>query len=539
MLPVENLCQWSYSMLKGKWKVLKNDSELTLALVILLISVVMGAVVRIQFVSGTTYPINDGGLFYQMVRDLLGNGLRIPDYTTYNNDQIPFAYPPLAFYLIAIIKLATKQTLLNLFRLVPLIINILVIPAFYLLASRLDSDRIKVALSVLFFALLPRTYQWLLMGGGVTRGLGFLFAVLALISIWDLFSKQKNWKYWAGSILFSAGCVLSHPETSLFLIFMAVLFFVYHHAGWENLKSGAIVAGGVIICVLPWILTIYAHHGWAPFVGAGSTGHGDWLEIKNFITLNFGFEQGMFLQIVSVFALIAVFLKREKLTYFLSASILVGYFLFPRSGPNLLTIQVSVLAAEGFYEILKLSGKTKNREISFASAIESSVKSKLLLVFTIIYLFLGAFSFKYIVEISQLSLTDDLIKVYNWLEENASEEDAIMFYPVLDDDRYWWNDFAAEWFPALTSKSNLTTVQGYEWIEGEYQARVYEYLLLRACSEVGPDCVNDWEARNGIRVNLLVLSQIAERQDFVKSFLHQANYSIAYMVEDYLVLYKE
>ena len=526
-------------MLKGKWKKLKEDDELTLITVILLIAIGMGTVVRVQFASGTNYPINDGGLFYQMAEDLLDNGLLIPEFTAYNNDQIPFAYPPLAFYLIALLKLATKQNLLQLFREIPLGINILVIPAFYLFASRIFTDRIKAALSVLFFALLPRTYEWLLMGGGVTRGLGFLFAVLALICIWDLFSSRKDWRSIAGSVVFSAGCVLSHPETSLFLIFMAGVFFLYHRGGWENFKRGLIVAGGVIVCAAPWILTVYAHHGWAPFVGAGSTGHGDWLEIKNFITLNFGFEKGIFLHVFSVLALIAVFLKRDRLTYFLSASILIGYFLFPRSGPNLLTLQLSVLAAGGFYELLSLSGSKGNSKAGIISILESNVKTRLLLVFTLIYLFLGAFSYKYIAEIEQLTLTDDLLGLYKWLDENAGDDENIMFYPVVDNDRFWWNDFAAEWFPALTSKSNLTTVQGYEWIEGEYQARVYEYLLLRSCSGIGPACVREWEARNGIRVNILVLSQIKERQDFVQNFLQRANYSIIYAGEDYLVLNKE
>ena len=526
-------------MRKGIWKKLKDDSELTLAFVILLIAIGAGSIVRVQFSSGTGYPINDGGLFYQMVEDLLDNGLLIPDFTTYNNDQIPFAYPPLAFYLVAVLKLASKQTLLELFRIVPLAINILVIPAFYFLASRFFNDRSRAALSVLFFALLPRTYTWLLMGGGVTRGLGFLFAVLALISIWDLFSTSRNWRSLAGAILFSAGCVLSHPETSLFVIFMAAVFFIYHNPGWENLKSGFMVAAGVLLCVSPWIFTVYSYHGWAPFIGAGSTGHSDWLEIKNIITLNFGFEKGIFLHVFSAFALMAVFLKRDKLTYFFSASILVGYFLFPRSGPNLLTVPFSALAAGGFYEILKLSGQKGDREASFISLMESDGKSRLLLILTIVYLCLGAFSFKYIAEIDKLSLSDDLLGVYGWLEDNAGEDKNILFYPVVEEERFWWNDYAAEWFPALTSKSNLTTVQGYEWIEGEYQRRVYEYLLLRTCSKVGPECVNEWETRNDIGVDLVVLSQIGERRDFVENFLQQANYNIVYAGKDYLVLDKE
>lgn len=526
-------------MQTAKYKKLLNDNTLVFTSVLLVIAFGIGAIVRIQFVSDINYPINDGGLFYQMTEDLLDNGLRIPKYSTYNNDLIPFAYPPLAFYLIALIKLASRQSLLQLFRVVPMVVSILVIFAVLFFSNKLLNDRNKVALSVLFFALIPRSYEWFIMGGGATRGLGFLFAILALACIWDLFSQNMNWMNVAGTILFSSGCVLSHPETSLFVVFMAGVFFIYHRISWMNIKKGLIVVVGVMICILPWIISVYGHHGLDPFMGAANTGHGEWLEIKNFLTLKFGFENPVFLSLVSVFALIALFIVKDKLTYFLSASLLIGYFLFPRSGPNLLTILVTPLAAVGFYEILSLSGSNEGRKLDFLKALESSSKSKLIVIFMVVYLSLGALSFKYIAERDQLVLTEDLLAVYSWLDENTDQDDNIMFYPAAGAGRFWWNDFAMEWFPAISSRTNLTTVQGYEWKEGEYQKRAADYLDLRTCEEIGPVCVDNWESRNAIRVNYLVLGQVAGRQDFVENFIQRPEYHVVYAGEDYLVMTKE
>jgi hypothetical protein len=45
----------------------------------------------------TSFPINDGGLFVVTARDLRFNGFALPSFTTYNNFNIPFAYPPLGF----------------------------------------------------------------------------------------------------------------------------------------------------------------------------------------------------------------------------------------------------------------------------------------------------------------------------------------------------------------------------------------------------------------------------------------------------------
>ncbi len=51
---------------------------------------------------GTDFPLNDGGLFATMIQDLVNNRLLLPASTTYNGLDIPFAYPPLAFYVAAL-----------------------------------------------------------------------------------------------------------------------------------------------------------------------------------------------------------------------------------------------------------------------------------------------------------------------------------------------------------------------------------------------------------------------------------------------------
>ena len=168
---------------------MQKNNKLLFCYTILAIALLMGSFVRIQVISGSSFPINDGGLFYQMVEDLLENNLSLPETTTYNNSEIPYAYPPLAFYVVAILKLITQLPLLFLFRMVPLVTSILVILAYYLLARKILGDGILTSLSVLFFALLPRSFEWFLMGGGITRGLGFLFAILAIANIWEIFTK--------------------------------------------------------------------------------------------------------------------------------------------------------------------------------------------------------------------------------------------------------------------------------------------------------------------------------------------------------------
>src|SRR5688572_1119349 len=73
---------------------------LSLETLILLAAIIFGFVVRLILVfAGDGFPLNDGGLFYVMVEDLKANDYRLPQYTSYNGGQIPYAYPPAIFYL--------------------------------------------------------------------------------------------------------------------------------------------------------------------------------------------------------------------------------------------------------------------------------------------------------------------------------------------------------------------------------------------------------------------------------------------------------
>ena len=68
------------------------------------LSVLFGAWVRFLPTLETDTPINDGGMFYVMIADLRANHILLPAFTSYNHLSIPFAYPPLSFYVAGLIS---------------------------------------------------------------------------------------------------------------------------------------------------------------------------------------------------------------------------------------------------------------------------------------------------------------------------------------------------------------------------------------------------------------------------------------------------
>jgi hypothetical protein len=134
-------------------------------------AVALGFLVRAFHVFSAGFPLNDGGLFYAMTEDLRQNAYRLPEFTSYNQESIPFAYPPLGFYATGLIADSTPLSLADVFRYLPFLATCLTIPAFLL--SRQITSRAAVVASVFAFALVPRSFIWMLMGGGITPAPGF------------------------------------------------------------------------------------------------------------------------------------------------------------------------------------------------------------------------------------------------------------------------------------------------------------------------------------------------------------------------------
>ncbi|MDI7276812.1 MAG: hypothetical protein QME94_12610 [Anaerolineae bacterium] len=151
-------------------------------------AVSLGSFVRLFFVLDQDFPLNDGGLLYLMVRELQRSHYALPLSTSYNGAGIPFAYPPLGLYVAGLLADLSRWPLLGVFRFLPLVASVFALVAF----CRLARDLLKgpaAGYAALAFALLPGSFTWQIMGGGITRSLGFLFALLAVHQAYLLYSR--------------------------------------------------------------------------------------------------------------------------------------------------------------------------------------------------------------------------------------------------------------------------------------------------------------------------------------------------------------
>src|SRR5262249_14233198 len=145
------------------------------------------------------------------------------------------------------------------------------------------------------FALLPRAFKWLIMGGGLTRSLGFFFAMFALQQAYLLYTTHQR-RYLIPTVILSALTALSHPETGLYTACSIFLFFMFYWRTREGLTNSVIAGIGVIVLTAPWWLSVVSAHGISPLISAFQTGeYATYPNVAILLFTGLGFSEDVFM----------------------------------------------------------------------------------------------------------------------------------------------------------------------------------------------------------------------------------------------------
>ena len=459
---------------------MKRLSEKETATLITLAAFIFGAWLRLMPASGNGFPLNDGGMFYSMIRDLRLNGYMIPFSTTYNNLNIPFAYPPLAFYLagwLADIFHAPDQIILLW---LPAIINLLTLPAFSLLANSVLKSPQKAALATLFYTLTPLSLDWFLMGGGLTRGLGQLFLLMTCWCVWELFSTHSR-RFLAGSILFGALVVLTHPESAILTLTSALIIWAFSKPGLKTSKDALLVGLGVAVLCSPWLLFVIQLHGISPFLNALQTNGSSnlmWLAL-----FSFDFTQESGLALMAVLGLIGLFVKLGEKDYLLPAWVALPFFIDPRSSARAAIIPLAILAAITLLDVVLPAIQGSPADITR----QRKIAGNFFLGFLLVYMLFNAFVLDMKISSNRLEQSD--LKPLTWVADNSPKDSRFL---ILTGETMTMRDPIQEWFPALTGRNSQTTLQGLEWTWGvKFVDSLGGYQTLQGCLTQNLACVMD------------------------------------------------
>lgn len=398
--------------------------------------------VRMAPILASDFPLGDGGLFTVMARDLQSTGLALPAFTSYNDGTIPFVYPPLGVYLLALIPADPIQTE----RWLPLVYSLLTVAAAALLARELVGGRVA-AVAVLAFAAMPIT--WAIEGGGVTRGLAFALLLLALWRVAVLLRSPSIVNVVLAGI--SAGlALLSHPSVGPPGAASAMVFLV---ARYSSRGAIGLAAAGIIAAVVasPWLVVVLSQHGPEPFLlGVGA--HAQAPAIVRLLA--FGPSGLGSLDPILPAALIGGAIAIGQRTWLIPAWLVV-LFLVP--------------GGDGRYAALAWAILASFAALIIFDALLPLGAHRLAAVATLGLLFVACLISSYQ---SFRPVASDVREAMIADAQKAPPGATFSLIPTGPDDP------ALEWFPALTGRSNATTYFGYEWTDTwDDRVRLYNQVL--------------------------------------------------------------
>lgn len=477
---------------------------------ILLVIIFLGAFLRFQFIHKSPFPMNDGGFFYVMIRDLQQNDFKLPRFTTYNFINIPYAYPPLSLYEAGWLNQFLNIDLYKVFLYYPLFFNLLSIPAFYFLSREFVKKNKTALLATVIYAILSPGYEWLVSGGGLTRSPAHTLFIISLTLFLIYLRTSRKWILIL-SIVSGAVMTLHHIEYCWLMAYSVILFTFLQCKNIKGILKGVFIVGifglGIALLTSVYWIPVLKNHNLQTFLSAFSTGEINLIKpIRRLLEIDFTGASSE--NIISFLAVIGVFVLLLKKDFTLPLWLMVMVFLSFRSAYRTLLFPVSILSAIALVDLLmeglnQLELKTRLKQ---SSSMERPPRFGIvfgLFCLASIYLLGYVNSLSEHRVLSSINLQE--LAAMDWTRENTSPDSTFLIVnPSID----WYVDRVGEWFPAVAERHSATTLQGMEWLPNQVfnQERWY-YSNFKQCISNGVDCLFDWAEQTDTDFTHLFISK--------------------------------
>jgi uncharacterized membrane protein len=388
-------------------------------------------------------------------------------------------------------------------------------------------------LATFIFALTPATFEWLIMGGGVTRSPAFFFALLTLLSIYRLYTRQKKLDILLTAILASI-TILLHPETAVDTAASALIFFLFFGRNKAGLVKSILVAIITILLTSPWWVTVLYNHGFSPFLAAGKTG---WHNLQQLINLfRFDLTNEYDLKSIGVLGFIGLFFYLRRKKYFFPVLFLAIYITQPRSAAYFETPLFAIFASYSLLVILNVLNQYFRRNASSTNGDHpfSSLASKVLFALLTCQWVFSAFA-TVIVMFNTISILPADKIAFTWITSNTPSNSRFL---VLTGDAPL-TDPVSEWFPALTDRISVGTAQGYEWLtKYNFNDMLQRALDAQNCNDQSLDCVASWKNKYDMDFDYIYIRKTVSRNGLKQEPISSALEALLLKSDDYSLVYR-
>ncbi|MEE4194063.1 MAG: hypothetical protein V2J07_02585, partial [Anaerolineae bacterium] len=409
----------------------------------------------------SAYPIGYAGLYTLMFESIAENGFRLPESLPFYNVQpIPFAYPPLPFYIAAFLTKIFELTPLTYLRFLPLFLAMGSVVVFYFLLSEICQDHRIAALGGVLFLSMPEIAHYDFSAAGMVRGFALLFLLLFWLCGWKASrTDTPRIRDWLLAAVFLGLTGLSHLSYALFAGFGVITMVLFSPLSWKNKLLLWIRIGLVTGCLMaPWLITVVSRWGFGIlFAPLGSHD-------------NFALSQGLYF-LVRILTLNPPWILIVFLVGFLNTLLQKRWWW----GVWFLITLIGIGESNRFL-LLLLIVMTAEFLVFLLAKVDEEVKLKPgqrwipITTAALLIIALSVPNFVTLFQQQRTSLTDAFLEMGTWLRENTPEESSVLFIQ---------GDHAlSEWLPYFSHRVPETGHWGTEWL-GTYAEESEQQFLAR------------------------------------------------------------
>ncbi|QLH80291.1 glycosyltransferase family 39 protein [Halosimplex pelagicum] len=235
------------------------------------LALVPGVVAVAVYLTTNPYPAYGGGLYARIAAAIAANGYAPPTTVDGYAVTVPFAYPPLQFYVFAL-ALDLGFDPVTVTRFLPSVAVVAALVPAYLLGRDYTGSRAAGTGTAAMIALNPQVLEWHVSAGGVVRGFAFLYALTAVYAGYHVFTGGGRRALLGGAVAVAL-TGLTHPTYALFVVAGYLVLWGGLDRSLGGLARGLAVGLGALALASPWLAWVVATHGAGAFTAAAGT-HG-------------------------------------------------------------------------------------------------------------------------------------------------------------------------------------------------------------------------------------------------------------------------
>lgn len=448
-----------------------------------------------MYLRSHPYPSFGAGLYLLIAERIIENGYALPaTIPHYTAEGVPFSYPPLMFYTVAVIRDLTGIDGITIARFLPGLVSIAYLVPLYLLGRDLLRSRPQASLATLIVAVSPPLLRWHISAGGIVRAPAFLFALSGIYAGLRLY-RDRDVRWVVPSLALFTLTILTHPVYTVFFAMSYFLLYLEFDRTLWGLTRGMVVGFGGILLAAPWWLQILSMHGPDVFTAAAGT-HGGIgggiigaVSALGHVSADAAFI-GSIWQFIPIFGSIYLLTKRRYFlpAWFLGVAVLLGKARF--------TLLVGSLISAVFL----LDGVAAWLRAEFGSTVtrRSAVTACLVLIAMVglaggaMYATSGVDAHAGSPSLPQFIDEDD-DEAMHWVQTHTNSEATF----VVQGD-------AAEWFPQQTRRTMLVGPWGVEWKGHEpYNHQLQLFRDVSACNSA--HCMTNTLGQSNVNPNYIYL----------------------------------